>query len=81
MRRARRRDRGHRDFPVLAVLFAETQRGPFAEVPVVGEPEFRDGTEPSAGIGQDAEYGAIAEGNETAMLAHDWPRAVPARAP
>ena len=56
----------HRNFPILTALFPETQHAPFAEVPIVGEAQLRDGPDASAGVGQNAEYGAIAEADDVA---------------
>ena len=46
---------------ILAALFPEAQCALFAEVAIVGEAQLRHGPDARAGIGEDAEHGAIAE--------------------
>src|SRR5262249_26301775 len=49
---------------VLAVFFPEAQHAVVAQVAVVGQAEPGHGADAGAGIGQDAEHGAIPETND-----------------
>lgn len=51
----------HRNLSVLTALFPEAQGALFAQISVIGQAELRHSPDARAGIGQDAEEGAIAE--------------------
>ena len=57
-----------RDLAHLAAFFAEAQRALLAEIPQIAEAQPGDGADARAGVGENAEHGAIAQADDVAHV-------------